>query len=201
MPDPKEEREGSPVQGCKELPKRKDGGKLHATQTSVLSRGLLEALRHHGQNIRRLREMERALRATLRPTGPLAELFFDRFWHSILRLILASLLEAKRLTQKSSEFSNKPGIPELHSEFEPVLVISEKQNDLPIQTSAPLFEAELVHRLSLIARYDRAASREMYRSLSLLLVLRDQGDDSALLNWADAMVGIKLNSKEGLHDS
>jgi hypothetical protein len=201
MPDPKEEHEFSPVQDRKESPKRKDRGKLHATRNSVLSRGLLEALRHHGQNIRQLREMERALRATLRPTGPLGELFFDRFWNSILRLILASLLEEKGLTQKSAQSPRKLGLPELHNEFEPVLIIPEKEDDLSGQMGTPLFDAGLVHQLSLIARYDRAASREMYRSLSLLLVLRDQGDDSALLSWADAMVGIKLNSKEGLHDS
>lgn len=200
MPDPKEEHEFSPVQGRKESPKRKDQGKLHATRNSVLSRGLLEALRHHGQNIRQLRDMERALRSTLRPHGPLGELFFGRFWISILRLILASLLEEKGLTQKSAQSPRKLGIPELHNEFEPVLIIPEKEDDLSGQTGAPLFDAELVHQLSLIARYNRAASREMYRSLSLLLVLRGQGDESGLLNWAAAMVGIKLTSKDNPHD-
>lgn len=179
-------------------PKRTDRGRLHVVRNSVLSRGLLEALRRNGTNIRSLREMERGLRDALRPRGPLGQMFFDRFWASTLRMILASQLEETRLTQKKSE--QKSPVYENYGDFLPALVAAQPKNDMDAHAAAREFDYDLPHQLALIARYDRAAAKEMYRSLSILLTLRDQPDDSVLKDWAAAMAGIRSNSGRVDHE-
>lgn len=167
--------------------KRKDRGRLHSTRNSLLCRGLLETLQRNGQNLKPLRAMEKALRDTLLPTGPLAELFFDKFWASVLRLILTAQLENLAMRPSEADVSCASRLPQLYRRSEPML--SEFEGHETNQ-GAGNTGAEILHRLSLIARYDRAASREMYRTLSLLLILRDQGN-SALTDWAMATAGIK----------
>ncbi len=174
----------------KKTKKRQDHGRMHAVRNSLLTRGLLNALRGHGQNMRQLRETERALRNALRPSGPLGDLFFDKFWASVLRLILCSQLESAALADTGDESSPVTVLPELHRKSEPMLMLSPSPRELSTFDMHPS-ETDLLHQLSLIARYDRAASREMYRCLSLLLLLRDAGD-GALTDWAAATAGTKL---------
>jgi hypothetical protein len=174
-----------------DLPNRKDRGRLHGGRNSVLSRALLEVLRRDGENIRKLRAMEGALRKALRPEGPLAEVFFDRFFASILRLIVASRLEEKALNQEKTEAPTKSLLPELYQKFAPMLVTHGDEDNSAVRTDPPGFNTELLHQLSLIGRYDRAAGREQYRSLTILVLLRDHGDDLGLRNWVSATVGFK----------
>jgi hypothetical protein len=49
--------------------------------------------------------------------------------------------------------------------------------------------------LVLVQRYDRHHSREMYRSLALLLLLR-RGGEAALESWASEMFGPKQLRRE-----
>jgi hypothetical protein len=172
----------------KKSPKRKDEGGLHTARNGVFSRGVLEALRRSGENVRQLRKVERGLRDALRPVGPLGEFFFDRFWSSALRLVLASRLEGGRLALKPKTGSDaQSSIPAPFAAFLPALTQDEGNPCVPATISGP------IHELSLIARYDRAAGREMYRALSILFILRDERDDSGLKDWAAAMAGIGSN--------
>jgi hypothetical protein len=50
--------------------------------------------------------------------------------------------------------------------------------------------SEVFRRLALVSRYDRAAGREMYRTLDRLLVMGD-GGKTGWENRASATVGIK----------
>ena len=54
---------------------------------------------------------------------------------------------------------------------------------------------DLLRGLVLAQRYDRHHSREMYRSLALLLLLR-RGREAALESWAIEMFGTKHPHKE-----
>jgi hypothetical protein len=170
--------------------KRKDLGRLHPTRNSLLCRGLLETLRRNGQNLKPLRAMEKALRGALRPTGPLAELIFDKFFASVLRLVLSSQLEQSATMSSDAHVSRAPRLPQLHRRSEPMLSQFANDEMTPVLSDS---DTAILHRLSLLGRYDTAANREMYRSLSLLLVLRDEGDPG-LVEWAKAAAGIK--SKE-----
>jgi hypothetical protein len=149
---------------------------------------LLETLRRNGQNLKPLRAMEKTLRETLRPAGPLADLFFDKFWASVLRLTLSSLLEESATTRSDAEIFGAARLPQIHRRSEPML--SEFESDGESNRGLANSDADILHRLSLLGRYDAAASREMYRCLSLLLVLRDEGDPG-LIEWAKAAAGIK----------
>ena len=53
-----------------------------------------------------------------------------------------------------------------------------------------VFDSDVFRRLALIARYDRSAAREMYRTMSLLLIMRSEGE-AGLENWVRATVGVK----------
>lgn len=166
--------------------KRADAGKVHRPK-SIFSRGLVATLRRNGANVKELRVIERGLREMLCPEGPLAELFFDKFWACVLRLMLCGQLEGLPAAAES-DVSSSHRLPQLRRGFEPML---SQFDDANVNRSSPTTsDTDLLHRLSLIARYDRAASRELYRCLSLLLVLRDQGE-AGLSDWAVATAGIK----------
>ena len=51
-------------------------------------------------------------------------------------------------------------------------------------------DSDVFRRLALVARYDRSAAREMYRTMSLLLIMRSEGE-TGLENWVRATAGIK----------
>jgi hypothetical protein len=69
----------------------------------------------------------------------------------------------------------------------PVLVTEEEPEN---QSAISVAETLDLQRLVLIARYDRAASREMFRYLGLLILMRDSGD-KGLVSGIRSNVGIK----------
>jgi hypothetical protein len=152
---------------------RSDRGRLHAIRLSVLSRGLLEALRRSGENLRTLRKMERQLRADLEPRGALESLLFDRFWASCLRLILAARLEQERLAPRACSSTSSISKPFLREGAVPILVVPSEQVDSTQVPDQP-FQNDILSSLALLSRYDRAASREMYKALGSLLMMRNR---------------------------
>jgi hypothetical protein len=169
---------------------RNDRGRLHAVRSSALSRGVLETLRRHGENIRALRENQNELRATLKPTGAIGRLLLDRFWASVLRLILVARLEEIGLGPRGSPTKSSESEPTVREGAVPILVLGSEEDMTGDDGSSERFDSELFRKLALVSRYDRAASREMYRTLSLLLLMRQKGE-VGLESWASAMAGIK----------
>jgi hypothetical protein len=180
-----------PESPAKEASERRDRGRRHAVRGSVLSRILIQTLERHGENVRMLRRMENELRATLKPKGALGRLFFDRFWASILRLILAARLEEGGLARQKIAGKNSAPVPSLREGVLPILVVPEG-GDISIDDpeKPTVFDSEVFRRLALVARYDRSAAREMYRTMSLLLIMRSEGE-AGLENWVRATVGVK----------
>ncbi len=155
---------------------RTDQGRLHAMRDSVLIRGLLETLTQCGENARKLRRLEAGYRSDLRPKGVWGRLFFDRFWQCVLRLILLGHLEAQGLAPRRNASKNPTTAASLREGFMPVLVTGENPEDSSaISVAVEALEPDLFHRLVLIARYDRAVSRELFRYLGLLILMRDGG--------------------------
>ena len=174
----------------KEASERKDRGRRHAVRGSVLSRSLIQTLERLGENVRALRKIESELRATLKPRGALGRLFFDRFWASVLRLILIARLEEGGLASQGVA-KNSVSVPSLREGDLPILVLpgsGDGSTDHPGKTI--VFDSEMFRRLTLVARYDRSAAREMYRTISVLLIMRS-GGETGLENWVRATAGIK----------
>ena len=175
---------------------RTDQGRLHAVRDSVLSRGLLETLTRYGENPRKLRRMEAELRAVLKPKGPLGNLLFGRFWSCVLRLILVARLEEIGLAPRRNASKRHMAVPSLREGSMPVLVTAEGHEDLTaVSRTVEALEPDVFGRLALIARYDRAASKEMYRTLGLLMLMRDDGE-KGLASGIRAAAGIKALDEE-----
>jgi hypothetical protein len=189
-----------PAPGFHEAPKspkarksrRTDSGKLHRVQHGILSREALAALVQLGEDLKSLRRLERQYRAALRPPGPIGNLIFDRFWSSYLRLLLISRLETRLTAGKSagqSTGSRKLDSWALAPGPQPTLVCEDLSGQpselIPLTEDLP---PDLLHNLVLAQRYDRNHSREMYRALALLLLLR-RGGEAALEGWASEMLG------------
>jgi hypothetical protein len=175
--------------------RRTDSGKLHRVKHGVLSREALDALVQVGEDRKTFRRLEREYRAALRPPGPFGDLFFDRFWSSYLKLILVGRLETQLFAGKSVGKS-KPDSLVLVPGHQPTLV-SQHPDVQPVE-AIPLNEElppDLLRGLVLAQRYDRHHSREMYRSLAVLLLLR-RGGEAALESWASEMFGAEHPRKE-----
>ncbi len=132
---------------------------------------------------------------TLQPIGLFGNLFFDRFWSSYLKLILVGRLETRLFAGKPVGSSNSASLALVPGNL-PTLV-SQHPDDQPIE-AIPLSEElppDLLRGLVLAQRYDRHHSREMYRSLALLLLLR-RGGEAALESWASEMFGAEKPRKE-----
>jgi hypothetical protein len=158
---------------------RTDKGRLHAARDSVLSRCLSE------------------LRAVLKPKGPVGNLFFGRFFSCVLRLILIARLEQIGLAPRSNASKKQITVPSLREGSMPVLLTAEEHEDsTAVSGTIEALEPDMYRRLALIARYDRAASREMYRTLGLLILMRDDGENG-LANGIRAAAGIKGLDGEG----
>jgi hypothetical protein len=121
--------------------------------------------------------LEADYRSELRPKGALGRLYFDRFWQSFLRLILIGRLEARELDSKRNASRKPVATASLREGLLPVLVTEEEPENQPAISVAETLDPDLLHRLVLIARYDRAASREMFRYLERLILMRDSGDE------------------------
>ena len=185
--------ENAEQEGRKNAPRkvcRADSGKLHRVRHGILSREALEALIRAGEDKKRLRRLESQYRAALRPIGAFGDLFFDRFWSSYLRLLLAGRLET-RLVGGNKACKCKVESLALVPGHQPTLV--RQDPDVQPSGATPLNQelpADLLHDLVLVQRYDRHHSRELYRALGLLLLLR-RGGEPALEDWASEMLGIE----------
>jgi hypothetical protein len=179
----------APESPKREAGERKDQGRRHAVRGSVLSRSLIQTLERLGENVRALRKIESELRATLKPRGALGRLFFDRFWASILRLVLVARLEEGGLTSGGTIAKNLASVPSLREGDLPILVLPES-GDGSMQAEKTIFDSDVFRRLALTARYDRSATREMYRMMSLLVIMRSEGE-TGLENFVRATAGLK----------
>ena len=173
--------------------RRKDTGHLHATRHAALSRYPLEALRHLGENPKTLRRLEHQLRAELKPRGVIAAIFFDRFWSSYLRCLLAARCELNALPPAEIPAGQGSGSPSLRQGEVPTLVLPERQDERVTYEALP---PDLFRQLVLVQRYDRHFSREMYRALAMLLVLRSGGEEG-LEQCIGHMLGVKKANSEG----
>ena len=175
---------------------RKDSGKLHRAKHGILSREALDALVQAGEDKKTLRRLERQYRAALRPIGPFGSLFFDRFWASYLRLLLTGRLETRLMAGNSGGKSKAESLA-LVPGHQPTLVRQDPEGQpsgaTPMMQELP---ADLLHDLVLVQRYDRHHSRELYRALGLLLLLR-RGGEPALEDWASEILGSGKNFQEG----
>ena len=166
---------------------RKDKSRLHASRHAVLSRYPLEALAHLGENIRGLRRIERKFRAELKPSGIVGEMWFDRFFSSYLRCVLVARSEMLTFTAIGQPAG------------EPRLITTLKERDLPtllqdsVSTNEAYVSADVLQHLALTARYDAHYSKEMYRAMGMLLILRS-GDKAGLEQCVVKMLGINRES-------
>lgn len=174
--------------------RRTDSGKLHRVKHGVLSREALDALVQVGEDRKTFRRLERQYRAALRPSGPFGDLFFDRFWSSYLKLILIGRLETQLVAGKS-EGKSKPDSLVLVPGRLPTLA-SQHPDGQPVEAiPSEALPPDLLHGVVLAQRYDRHHSREMYRALALLLLMR-RGGEAALESWASEMFGGEQPRKE-----
>jgi hypothetical protein len=175
---------------------RTDSGKLHRVRHGILACEALEALVQVGEDRRTLRRLERRYRAALRPIGPFGNLFFDRFWSSYLKLILVGRLETQLFAGKPVSKSKPESLTLVPGRL-PTLV-SQHPDDQPVEAISLIEELppDLLRGLVLAQRYERHHSREMYRSLALLLLLR-RGGEAALESWASEMFGATQPRREG----
>ncbi len=149
---------------------RKDKQNLHAMRHAILSIFLLQALARLGENTRCLRRVEHALRAELKPSGILGNIWFDRGWSSYLRCLLAARLEGAILCPNKGAEDQPTETPNLVEGEVPFLVWKTHEN------ANGNFPPDLLQQLSLVQRYDAHYSREMLRYFGFLLSLRDRGE-------------------------
>lgn len=170
--------------------RRKDRGRRHAGRGSVLSRSLIQALEQRGENIRALKKIESELRADLKPQGALGRFLFDRFWASVLRLILVTRLEEGGLASQRTAAKRPVSMPSLQEGPIPILLLPDADDAVENPENNGEFDSEVFRRLALIARYDRSAAKEMYRCMGLLLIMQSDGR-AGLEAWVRATVGLK----------
>jgi hypothetical protein len=174
---------------------RTDSGKLHRVKHGILSREALDVLVKAGEDLRTLRRLERQYRAALRPIGPFGNLFFDQFWSSYLRLLLSGRLQTRLIASNSAGKSNPESLA-LVPGHQPTLVRQDPDSQQSGATSiVQELPPDLLRDLVLVQRYDRHHSRELYRTLGLLLLLR-RGGEAALEDWASEMLGSGKTRKE-----
>ena len=167
---------------------RKDKHRLHSMRHAVLSRYPLEALVRLGENIRSLRQIERKFRAELKPSGIVAEALFDRFFSCYLRCLLAARAEAETFAPIGEPAGESRVIASLKEREVPTLVFHDSSG-----TSEAHPPADLLRQLALVARYDAHLSREMYRALGMLMILRS-GGEAALEQCAGKILGVSRDT-------
>jgi hypothetical protein len=167
---------------------RKDKHRLHSMRHAVLSRHPLEALARLGENIRSLRQIERKFRAELKPSGILPDVLFDRFFSSYLRCVLAARAEAATFAPIDQPAGEARLITSLKEREVPTLVLQDSSG-----ASQAHLSADLLRQLALVARYDAHFSKEMYRALAMLLILRS-GGEAALEQCVGKILGVDKES-------
>jgi hypothetical protein len=163
---------------------RKDKNRLHATRHGVLSRYPLEALASLGENTRNLRLIERKLREELKPSGIVGALLFDRLFSSYLRCLLAERAEAAMFAPIDQPAGEPRHFVSLKERDVPTLVLQESS-----EAGEAHLPADLLRQLALAARYDAHFSKEMYRALGMLLILRN-GGEAALDQCIGKILGV-----------
>lgn len=167
---------------------RKDKGHLHATNHGVLSRYPFEALVRLGENPKTLRKIKHDLRAQLKPSGAVGETLFDRLWSSYLRCLLAAKAEASAFAPIDKPAGESRLITSLKERQLPTLVVQDFSG-----TSEAHLSPDLLRQLALVARYDAHFSKEMYRALGMLLILRS-GGEAALEQCVGKILGVNRES-------
>jgi hypothetical protein len=171
---------------------RADKNHLHSTHHGVLCREPLETLVRLGENKRHLRQIEKNFRAELKPSGTIANAIFDRMFCCYLRCLLAAKLEARALAAVDSpQASGRRRVARISSEELPTLIFSdETQHHLQNLSSG------LCGQIALVQKYDSHFSREFFRSLGLLLVLKNSGE-VGLAKCIGKALGAHKDSLEG----
>lgn len=167
---------------------RRDKNRLHATRHGVLSQHPLEALVRLGENKRSLRRIERKFRAELKPSGIVSEALFDRFFSCYLRCLLAARAEAETFAPIDQPAGESRVIASLKEREVPTLVFPNSS-----RSSEAHLPADLLRQLALVARYDAHFSKEMYRALGMLLILRSSGE-AALEQCVGKIIGVSRES-------
>jgi hypothetical protein len=172
--DPPAVEPGAPAQDRGTIPQipsapRKDRTRIHMTRHAVLSRFPLQALAALGENVRQLRRLEAKFRAELKPSSAVGGMLFDRMWSSYLRCLLAARAEAMALGPDEQQ-TDATTTPTLVRKELPTLVWPDQP------TAKEKLSSELFRYLALVQRYDSHFSRELYKCLGMLLVLRDNGE-------------------------
>jgi hypothetical protein len=104
---------------------------------------------------------------------------------------LVARLEEKGLVTGRNASKRPLAVPSLREGSMPVLLTGEEHEDLiAASETVEALEPDMFRRLALIARCDRCASKEMYRTLGLLMVMRDDGE-KGLASGIRAAAGIK----------
>jgi hypothetical protein len=151
---------------------RKDKNHVHSSRHGILCRDPLEILVSLGENKRRLRKIEKNFLAELKPSGTIANVIFDRMFSCYLRCLLAAKLEARALNPVDS-----PGphggrrVARISAEELPTLIFSDET-----QHHLQNLSSDLWSQIALVQKYDSHFSREFFRSLGLLLVLKTSGE-------------------------
>jgi hypothetical protein len=166
--------------------KRQDCGHLHSPRHLVLSRFPLEALRRQGESVKQYRAIERQFREALKPSGVIALMLFDRFFSCYLRCVLAARFESGIVVPRAPSAAGSSALAVLHDRAVPTLVFPDVTDGTSIAASLP---PDLFRELVLVQRYDRHFGHEMFRTLSLLLSMRDGGED-ALRQSIELMLGV-----------
>jgi hypothetical protein len=134
----------------------------------------LEALQSLGEDVKKFRRLEGRFREALKPDGAIAGMLFDRCFSSYLRCVLAARLEASAVAPTATSANPSAVVPLLRERDVPTLVLPNGHEGTSIRATFP---EEVFRELVLVERYDRHFCREMYRALSLLLVMRNGGED------------------------
>lgn len=166
---------------------RRDKNRVHRMRHGMLSKYPFEVLISLGEDKRTLRRMERMFWAELRPQGMVGALLFDRFWFSYLRCLLAG--RSASTTRRVNSNDPKESIPSIMAGPSPVLVFPDGD-----KASASDLQDVLLREMALVENYDRQVSREMYRMLAILILIRDHGTES-LAEALARFVGKKTNSR------
>jgi hypothetical protein len=167
---------------------RSDKGQTHFSRHGLLSRDVERSLVRLGEPIKNIRRWERKFRSDLKVNGDVAELIFDKWWSCYVRQLLIAKLEAGAF---AGDNSNRVSLhlPVLEERTQPTLV-SLPQNESDVDSRHQPTD-DLLHRLTLIQRYDSHYSREGNRMFALLLLMRDGGEETLVKIFRASLGSLK----------
>ena len=171
---------------------RKDKNRVHSTRHGVLSRYPLQILINLGESKRRLLKIEKNFLADLEPRGTIGNALFDRMFCAYLRELLAGKMEAQAMAMVDSS-TPRDGMRAvgISAQELPTLIFSaDSQRDLVI------LSPNLWTQIALVQKYDTYYSREFFRCLGLLLVLKN-GGEAALAKCVSKVLGTHKDPLEG----